>query len=811
MASLADLRVVELGRFIGAAYGARLLGDFGAEVIKIEAPDGCGLRMAGPFAGDEPAPDGGGLHLALDGGKRSVALDLADEAGRAMAARLIGDADVFITDFPPAELRGIGFDAASLAQRHPRLIAIGLSIFGDGPEAGHPACDLDAMAMSGIAHCIGMPGREPLALPYSQSAFQLGVNGAAAAILALIARGRGGVGQAADIAAADVMASYLGTMALILICHNTGRMDRSGHRACGDAGTYPYVMLPCRDGLVQLIGRSRAEWEGLLAAMGNPAWAVDPRYRDLRAMAAGYAAEVDERIKPWLAARSRSALLELAGQYGFTLAPVRTMDEVLATAQFQGRGYFGVVRHPRLGRITLPGVPYRLSATPARAPRLASDLDGDGAEIRARGFSTPAGAAAPYDPPADPAAPLAGIRVLDFGWVWSGPMVTALLSEFGADVIRVEHRGRLDLNRMLGRPIGMTKEVRPGPSIEFTPLFHQTNHNKRGITLNTKDPRGVDLVKRLAAHCDVVLENMNPGAMERAGLGYAALRAVNPSIVMVAMSAVGQEGPLKAMRAYAPIMASFVGMESQIGYPGEAPIGGLNFGLGDPNAAMHTLFALLVALHHRAATGEGQFIDVSQCEALLSVLAEPMMDYVLNRRLSPPPGNTDPRAAPHGIFPAAGTDRWLSIAVGDDAAWRALAAVMGHPAWAGEAALATAAGRLRQRERIEGLLAAWTAGFDRDDLAARLRAAGIAASPVLSASEQWAHPYFLTRRIRQRIEHPLSGPEDLYAAPWRMSVSRPVIRSSAPLLGQHNAEVLGGLLGMGDDEIAALVEAGVIA
>jgi len=811
MGPLAGIRVIELGQFVGAAYAARLLGDFGAEVIKIEARSGGALRAHGPFRGDRPALDEGGLHLALDGGKRSIILDLESQEDRSVAERLIGAADVFVSDWPLAVRQRLEIDTAALASRHPRLIAVGLGIFGeDGPQATAPAYDLDAMAMSGIAHCIGLPGREPLAMPFSQSAYQLGVNGAAAATLALLARDAGGQGQAIDIAAADVLASYLGTMALILICHNTGRMDRSGPRACGDAGTYPYVMLPCRDGLVQLIGRSRAEWDGLIAAMGNPPWADNPRYRDLRAMAAGYAAEVDALIKPWLARHSRAELLELAGRHGFTLAPVRTMDDVLATDQFRVRGYFGEVAHPRLGPITVPGVPYRLSATPAKPPRPAPALGADGDDIRAGGFmSQPQ--AAPRQSLGTPLAPLAGIRVLDFGWVWSGPMVTAILSEFGADVIRVEHRGRLDLNRMLGRPIGMTKEARPGPSIEFTPLFHQTNHNKRGITLNTKDPRGVALVKRLVERCDVVLENMNPGAMERAGLGYDALKAVNPGLVMVAMSAVGQTGPLRTMRAYAPIMASIVGLESQIGYPGEAPIGGLNFGLGDPNAAMHTLFPLLVALRHRARTGEGQFIDVSQCEALLSVLAEPMMDFVLNRRLSPPPGNTRPDMAPYGIFPAAGDDRWLSIAVGSDDEWQALIAVMGKPAWAAAADLATAAGRVRQRERIESALRDWSATFDRDRLVAMLRAAGVAASPVLSATEQRAHPYFRARRIWQRVEHPLSGPEDLYRAPWHLAASRPRITQSAPLLGQHNAEVMSGLLGMDENEIAALTEAGVIA
>ena len=406
--------------------------------------------------------------------------------------------------------------------------------------------------------------------------------------------------------------------------------------------------------------------------------------------------------------------------------------------------------------------------------------------------------------------PLSGLRVLDFSWVWSGPLAAALLAEFGAQVIKVEHGQRLDNSRLRGRPLRDGVPV-DGPSIETGPYFHQTNHDKLSITMNLKSPKVGPIVDRLVASSHVLLENLSPGALDRTGLGYERVSAINPRLVYLSMSAAGKDGPLANMRAYAPIMSSYCGFETMLGYADEEPMGMMNFGYGDPNAAIHAVVPLLAALYEAEQTGRGQHIDMSQIEAMLAVIAEPQIDWFINARDARPRGNAHPAMAPHGIYPVAGTDSWVSIAVADDGQWRHLVELMGRPDWAVEAALNHARGRLAQRTRIDAALADWTRAQDAGTLLAQLHLAGIAASRVQDIAAQQQDPQFVARATRQRAHHAITGEEWLYRTPWVMESDTPQIRASAPLLGQHNNFVFGHILGMSAQEIALLKEEGVLA
>lgn len=409
-----------------------------------------------------------------------------------------------------------------------------------------------------------------------------------------------------------------------------------------------------------------------------------------------------------------------------------------------------------------------------------------------------------------PPRPLENVRVLDFSWVWSGPLVTSILAEFGAEVIKVEHGKRLDNSRLRGRPLQGGVPVE-GPSIETGPYFHQTNHGKLGITVDLKSPEALALLDRLVGRSDVLVENLSPGALARAGLGYERLSGINPRLIYLSMAAAGQTGPLSGLKAYAPIMSSYCGFETLVGYPGEAAIGMMNFGYGDPNAAVHGLLPLLAALYETHETGRGQHIDMSQIEALLSVIAEPLIDNFMNQRDAAPTGNRHPAMAPHGIYACAGDNQWVSIAVADDAQWQALVAQLSSPDWARAAELANARGRLQRQDMIDAALSSWTRGQAQAKLVAQLRAAGIACSPVQDIAAQWADPQFQARQVRRPAVHPISGPEHLYRAPWTMETNAPEITGSAPLLGQHNDYVFGELLGIGHEELARLKDSGVVA
>jgi crotonobetainyl-CoA:carnitine CoA-transferase CaiB-like acyl-CoA transferase len=484
-------------------------------------------------------------------------------------------------------------------------------------------------------------------------------------------------------------------------------------------------------------------------------------------------------------------------EHNLVLSPIRELAEVLETPHLIRRGFFRECQVVQQAVVS-PAAPFRVHAS--RAPD-AADLTPSLLEVpEPRREKTGA----------DKAAPLRGIRILDLGWVWSAPWVGTLLGELGAQVIKVEHAGRPDNLRLAGR-VMKDGEVVEGPSREMSPMFHQVNHGKLGITLNLKKPKAVELLKRLVETSDIVVENMSPGSLERSGLGYETLRAVNPRIVMLAMSVAGQFGELATMRAYAPTMSSFVGLEALVGYPSEDPIGALNFAVSDPGASIHALIPLFAALRRAAATGEGCYIDFSQIEALLNTLRPYLLDSQVHRRQPATNGNAHPVHAPHGIYPALEDDSWLALSVVGDEQWNALAERFPEQPWAREGRFATRSDRVTHRDQIDRAIAAWSATMPRDALVETLRGLGIAATPVLSVEEQWRDPHYAARNLRATVELPFYGDEVLVKAPWRFSDCEPRITRCGPTTGEHNEFVFGELLGLSAHEIAALQAAEVIA
>ncbi len=386
--SLSGIRVVEWGELIAAAYCAKLLGEFGAQVDKIEAPTGDAARGYGPFPGDLADAESSGIFILLNSGKRSVVAEVETAAGMQTLQAMLARADVFVSNQPRALRHRLGLDAATLRARYPHLIVVSLSVFGDsGPHAEVPAQAIDAYAASGTAWVIGEPGREPLIVPLLQADYQAGAHGAAAVLMALIARRRlpqgpgASAGESIDIASADVFAAAAGSNGMIYLYYGLQKWARAGRRAFASGGPYPYVILPCKDGAVCLIGRARHEWARLVQAMGQPDWTSDARYQDLHAMGRDYPEEVDALVTPWLAQHTRAELMALAEQHGFPLGPLRTMSEVVASPQFTHRGFFRHIPHARHGAITVPGVPWLRSDRHALVPRAAPRLGQHTSEV----------------------------------------------------------------------------------------------------------------------------------------------------------------------------------------------------------------------------------------------------------------------------------------------------------------------------------------------------------------------------------------------------------------------------------------------
>ncbi len=396
------------------------------------------------------------------------------------------------------------------------------------------------------------------------------------------------------------------------------------------------------------------------------------------------------------------------------------------------------------------------------------------------------------------ALPLQGIRVVNFGWVWAGPVTGQTLAFMGAEVFKVESYARVDMTRNLP-PFA---EGEPGPNRSLS--NHACWAGNGSISLNLKKPEALELVLQLIAQADVVIENFGPGVMEKMGLGYDVLRQAKQDIVMFSMPATGLYGPLKEVRTYGLSLTSTTGLDSLVGYKGGGPIPVEN-AFSDPFAGIFGAFAILTALNHRRNTGEGQHIDFSQQEAIMQMVGPAYMDYALNGRVGGPKSNEHPvaAAAPHGVFPCAGDDRWISIAVQTDAEWQKLIAAMGSPEWVTVTNYATVAQRVANIDALHGSIAEWTAGFDDRELADTLQGQGIAAAPVLNVADLLTDPHFVARKTFVEVEHPLGFKETIYGGYVKNSAYQAAVKPG-PIIGQDNEHVFKDILGIGDERYQQL-------
>ena len=399
--------------------------------------------------------------------------------------------------------------------------------------------------------------------------------------------------------------------------------------------------------------------------------------------------------------------------------------------------------------------------------------------------------------------PLAGYRVLDFGWVLAGAIPGMVLADMGAEVIKVETRQRLDYMRQ-GRPIIGTER-----DPEQHPMFHNVNRSKLSVTLNTNHEEAVELARRLVTHCDVVLENFSPGVMDRLGLGYEDLKAIKEDIIMVSISSHGQTGPLRDLRAYAPSIGAMAGLDSTLGYEGERPLG-LKHAYADISGALHAVFATVAALHQRQRTGRGQYVDLSMLRATVATMGAGLMEYEATGRVLGPMGNHDPTMAPYGNYPCQGEDQWVSIAVANDEEWRGLLLAIGSPDWTAEDRFASRYQRHRHRRELDEYLAEWTAQRDAWEVTELLQSHGVAAIPVMDAAERLYDRHNQERGLYQEIEHPSLGVEPIFNLMWNLDKTPPSIRSHAPTLGQHNQKILCDMLGLSSSELSDLEQRQIV-
>jgi crotonobetainyl-CoA:carnitine CoA-transferase CaiB-like acyl-CoA transferase len=807
---LAGVRVLDLTDESGWLAG-KLLGDLGADVVKVEPPGGDPGRRRGPFLGGRADPERCLRWLALNTSKRSLVLDLEDGAARGTFRALVARADVLLESFAPGWLAARSLAPQDLYALNPRLVHGSITPFGsEGPRAGFRASDLVVVAMGGNAAMTGDPDRAPLRCTLPTSTFHGAPEAALGVVLALHARRATGRGTRVDVSLQECqLATLMGGPGQLALRGRAPR--RSGPRTGRTREIWPakdgWVSFGLRGGAARVPGL--VALVGLMAESGMaPEWlrALDWSRFDPNALADDELARLEAAFGAFFLSRTRAELFAEALRRRILLAPCNDAAAVLAEEQLRARDLFTALDSPEPGvRLLHPARCARTSAggtdVRGRAPRVGEH----GAEVlREWGGVEPAsGSAAPVAPTRSRVGVgiFAGLRILEFGSGAAGPLVTRPFVEQGATVVRVESARRPDFLRALpgANPFGL----------DGSPMFVLLNAGKRSVRLDLTKPEGLALARRLVAWADVVTENFAPGVLARLGLDAEEARRARPELVWLSNCLFGQTGPQRHYPGFGGQGAAIAGFNALTGWPDREALGPYAT-ITDSLAPRFGALLVAAALLERGRSGRGAHVDLSQIEAGVYCLSEAVVRASAGEvpaRL----GNRDPNAAPHGIYPCAGGDRWIAIAVLSDDEWGALVRAMGDPPWAADARLVTLAGRLAREDELDAAVADWTRGCEAYALMERLQAAGLRAGVVQTFEDLLRDPQLAARGHFRRMRHVHLGELDFEHSGLRVAGHPPRLESPGPNLGEHDAEVLGGILGLAPEEIERLEREGVVA
>ncbi|MGW5386906.1 CoA transferase [Nocardia sp. NPDC003963] len=784
---LTDYVVVDLSSGIAGAYCTKLLADAGARVIAAEPPAGNPLRRrsvsgAAPENGTDSA-----LFQFLAGNTHSVITDPTVTADRDLLDGLLANADAVVWSPGSGPAADPGYSPAALRERHPHLVVTAITPFGlDGPWAGRPATEFTLQAWSGgiVGLGRGAPDRAPLHIGGDVGEWFAGAHAAAALLTARQRALTSATGELVDLSMLETQ--ILGLSYYPVSFYETVNRPFRTQRRLSRPG-----VATAADGLIAVGCGTAQQWFDLCVMVGHPEWIEEDPTPAITERTNEKAAEIAE----WFAAHKVAEIRELATAFRIPNSPVADGANVTELDQHRARDFFTV--NPR-GGFVQPGPPFRtlpaLLREPAPAPRLGEHTE----QYRGAGSS----GRPPSTGTANP-LPFQGLRVLDMTTFWAGPSCTHFLAMQGAEVIHVESAQRPDGTRLIaGIPVDEDRWW------EKSGIFTGLNTGKRGITVDFRSAAGREILRRLVASCDVIVENYTPRVIEQIGLDWDTVRTLRPDAVMVRMPGFGLDGPWRDNPAFAYVIEDASGLTARTGYPDQNPVE--PYSLGDPNAGVHALVALLLALEHRRRTGAGVLVEAAMVDAASNITAEQVIEYSAHGVLLERTGNRGPHAAPQNLYRTAGLDEfgrpdnWIALAVTTDEQWAVFVDILGEPEWATDPGLRTAADRRNRHDEIDEELASWFADRDAGEIVARLSAAGIPAAEVLQPHQQRDNPQLRHRGFFEAVEHPVNPTARHSTVPARFSAGPAVYhRSHAPLLGQDNHAVLTEL-GYSADEIAAL-------
>ena len=763
-----------------AAFAGRLLVQLGATVELLEPPAGSALRSLPPFVDGESTTF---AYLAAGMGARAIP-ETPAPADLAALEILVHDRPELPAGWDEA------IEAAPLPERGRAVVAC--TPYGQsGPKRDWQGTELTLFQGGGEGYLqpsgLGyeeFPERPPIGVGRYVGSYQGGSTAALAALAGLRSSRAAGRTERIDLSVQD---AQLSLNYLAVSRHADGVFERRSNRGFSYGG-----IVRCANGYAEILPIEQHHWDSLRELMGDPEWARAPELED--AVERGHRGdEINAHLRAWAAERRVEEVVARAAETGVPCGPYLAPEQLPDDQQFRARGFF---LNDGAGGLA-PGPAWRLEGSAkvphAPAPGAPGSSEGGARPTRPADGERPSGYATPAPRGARGVKPLDGVRVADFTNMAAGPYGALMLGLLGADVIRVESRARLDIGR------------RPHPlygRFDIPNFDHLAGH-KRSITLNLKDARGAQVARELVAASDVAIENFRPGVMGRLGLGWDDLRAVNPRLVMVSLSAYGQTGPDSHRPGYAPVFAAEGGLGHMTGYP-DGPPGEVRNQM-DHEAGLLAALLIVAMLERRDRSGAGDYADLAAREVAAMLVGESIVQ-ALALGESPRLGTGHEQWCPHAIYPTSGEDAWLAVAVRSDDEWLRLVELVGQqpldrPEFVG------AAGRRAKREEIDLVLRDWTASQNGHALAARLQAAGIPAEVSMTAEDLIADAHLREREAIVEVRHEQYGERATVGAPWRFEAASNVRYDRwSPDLGEHNEEVICGLLGHSRDDLDRWIE-----
>ena len=813
---LQGIRVIDLADYKGA-YCGKLMADMGAEVIKPEPAQGDSTRYIAPFYKGETGPENGFFHGFYNAGKKSVILDYRKEENRALFLRLVKTADVLIETSSPGTMKDLGYSYEELKAVNPSLIYCSITAFGqNGPWAAwNASTDTIAYAACGAMYEQGEPDKAPIQLGYNLLANGTDIYALTGIMAELIRRKQTGQGEWIQVSLFEIAGAWRGSE----LGFQQQAPDYKISMRRGSQG----IMVPanfynCKDGHAFIMASGR--WAEITQWMSEIGMDIrgkdDPKYLTDQGFNKYLWEEIDEinaMVNELTEHYTMQELMEEGQKRRIPVGPAETARTILNNPQYLARQYFVSIKHPVYGTAKYPGSAFGFTecsmCTTGPAPLLGQHTK---EILSVLPPETEVHAKEPGEKSAAATAvrPLEGIMVLDLGWVVAGPHVGRILEELGATVIRIETSTRLDPMRIDARRLGITEQ---GALKEGGWCFQENNRNKLGLCLNMKSPYGREIFEKLVKQADVVSCNFATSGFRRMGLDFETLSRIKKDIIVVNASGLGSFGPYSQYMTFAPVLSCLTGVASLIGYDGEEPFGYPGI-MPDYTGGIASAASVCAALYYRNQTGKGQFIDLSQAEAVMQGLGPVLLDWQLNGNLPVCVGNHDyaRQQCPHNAYECKEDNTWAVIAVQNDEEWARVVELF-REQWPEieNTDFAKAEDRLFHEQKLDALLKTIFRNYKADEIARLLQEKGVSAAKVHNTYDTlYNNPqaealhYFRTLKFPDSTLEPdhflITGPLiNLASVPERQY--RP-----GPACGQDNDYILKQLLGYEEAFLQAAAE-----